>query len=455
MISNNFLYYQNNLIKIILYLVISITLINSTAFTQAKSMNKYLPLKKGFVHLKPYNLTDKPKLIFHPDFKNEKKIGFPKNIFYDIDNYKVQAFSTHLGIPMSYQMIPGNRYVISQTFYASGGSGSMDNIYIFDLKEPKVWHLASTETIGGLNSNYKISNDNKYLVAYDPYLSGAFLILKLNKSKENTPFIYSVMTKKQLENILQKKYKQSIEIYRVKAKWLNNKLQITIACSLEFKNGKYSDAKIIYNPDFKKIISIDLSKEKSISDDAIDGETIENLPNKELTCSYLEPEAENGKRFFKIVSNKNKKTIFQAPISEYGFSWINKNKILYVDENGQSHILKISQTDIEDTLISNLPKINSKERLPEGIFSNSVNSSIVMIINNNLYQVNFDKLSFVKITDFKHKPEYDKYKNLINSEKNPIVSHPHITKDGKRIFYCLDVGYYALIKLMTVEIPKN
>ena len=32
-----------------------------------------------------------------------------------------------------------------------------------------------------------------------------------------------------------------------------------------------------------------------------------------------------------------------------------------------------------------------------------------------------------------------------------MVAYPYITKDGKRIFYSLEVGYYDLIKLMTVE----
>lgn len=544
---------------------------NSNTYALAEQsliQDNKITIKTNNIKLKYIKNSAKPKLIFQPNTTDDRKLSFPKKLLYSIKNYRKNSFDTFSGIPLLYEMIEGNRYFLTQLFYASGGSGSLDNLFIFDTKESRGWHLYSADTVAGSGSYYQFSADRKYLFSYDPSFVDHIVITAFDKNKENTPFIYTKITKTQIEKILKDKFKIDNQIYYIDLNWLNNQLKMVLKtntldenpkdlptislvfdlASKKFKEmnnyiDKYSsmDWKKLhiqdYEFDYKKteILSADqkfakvyfyrdlrsespkreyilqiirLQDYKIIFEDKYitnekpednsentdkyylnwvtndlaklqkpdgnnyilkiknNGDNVEVNKNNQL--EYLNKEnlsadqkfalisKEDSKSFIELVDMNTYQTIFSAEIltknnSNENFSWLNKQTFLFIDKSGKVHMVKINNNSVENSVIDNLPKIISNKSFQSPIFSNAVYPNISIIADNNLYYLDIEKLTAIKITDF-NKIIYND-DEIIYSAKKPVVSYPYISNDKKIIFYCNLIGY-DLIQLMTLDLEK-
>ncbi|MFN8578092.1 MAG: hypothetical protein U0354_14735 [Candidatus Sericytochromatia bacterium] len=243
---------------------------------------------KQEVQLKYLKTNTKSKLIFQPRIDG-KKILYPKKVVFDIYDYNKNPFFTYLGIPSEYKIVM-KKYLILTTFYASGGSGSIDNIYLIDLIKPRLWHLASGETVAE-NSEYVLSKDENYLVAYDTLLFNHLVILKFDN--KNNPILLKKISKKELSKDIIFKFKKDIEINNIECSFNKNILSISL--------NKEEDLSYQLNYDIKNdtFLSIDNKKNftNSLTNNSKESEDIDKIysPNK---LFYLKKENINDKDFF-------------------------------------------------------------------------------------------------------------------------------------------------------------
>lgn len=397
------------------------------------------------ISLKFLELKNKPKLIFQTNINNEKKIFFPKRIIFDIYKYNKNPFFTYLGIPEKYKIIK-NKYLILNTFYSSGGSGSIDNIYLIDLKKPRLWHLAFGETVAE-SSDYQLSKDNKYLVSYDTLFFNHIVILTFDKNNE--PIIVGKFNKKALNLLLNKKFKNNIDIYNIKAFWIDNILKLNINCQINSNDSKIN---IDYNPEIKQFNNITfINDDKKVeNDDYNSNENDEILsPDKKFTLlvKYISDES----KIIQVIDSYKKNVLFSANVlNDKSYIWSSKNQFLFIDTIGKTHIINFKNKNIiEDNIIKNIPPINNN--LKFNLFSNVISSNVSLLSNNNLFYINLDKLIAIKITNLRDNLKKDKYDNIDYSINSPIVSYPYIDINNKYLFYSLLLSD-SLVKLMSVEL---
>lgn len=497
--------------------------------------------------------TEKPKLIFAWDSKNERKIAYPNKVIYSVLNYVDIGLKRVLGMPLSYELLSNNRYLIYRNFYPDGGSGSMENSYLIDLKDPRIWHLSSVEVVGGNTTEYSVSQDKKNIVFYDSHFDANFVFMDL--TNEKTPYVSNIFTVAEFEKSLKEKLTRKFDLQTVKVKLNNATFEIISNVYLsDLKGEGYEKYKLIFDLKTKKLLSFspflekepnwkklhtnklefEYKKEKILTKNGkfaqinfYENSTISNTRtyffqllrmsdykvvyeyiitkpfsnNSEDSHAYLDwidnntailkSYDENEKReliiiddsgnkvniiknyginshsnialsenlkfiiesegtYLKILRVNDKKSVFYSKLfnsenSATLFKWVTNDKVLFFDNLGNLHLIKINQNNnsVQDLILSNVPKLAKKDCSNENILSNIVNSNICFISDNNLYYFNFKSLEMKKLSDLSY------------STNNIQTTLPYITLDGKKVFYML-VSYENNYegKLMSIELKK-
>lgn len=377
------LIYPNRLVKTLIISSLSFFLLSNPSYSETKKQN---------IELKFIKFSQPSKLIFYPSLNNEKYIAFPKKIMYQPKNFKDPFFS-NLGIPSYYDPI-SSRYIIVKTFYASGGSGSVDNIYIFDLKEPRVWRLATTQTISGFSSEFKFSEDGKSLITYDPLFLIPFVVVDL-MGTDKTPSVSSIITNKQIENIINKKFKGKYDIHHIEGYWQKDKIKLDVNSSLKDSDAKSIDTTIIYNPKLKKFESMLPTPDENVNlydwqKLHIEKEEFEYQKDKILShdgkfakvyyYNNLESNPPKRQYVFQIVRLKDYKVIYEKTHTEpktldeikendtedrYSLNWIGNNVATINDNKSDTYLLKIKDNgDVEEYKNNNLRYIEYNNLSP-------------------------------------------------------------------------------------------
>lgn len=314
------------------------------------------------------NIKNKSKVIFEIDNKSKKFT--PKNTVYDINNYNKMSFATNEGDVSSYKIL-NNRYLVLSNYYASGGSGSVDNIYLIDLKTQKVWHTATSQTIAGDQSYFDLSENNDYVVFFDSGFYSDIVIMKIN---ENEPKIIKTISKE----FLKKSIKENDDIYLSNVYFDDNTLKIATSSDNEnYKTIFYdikSDKVIKIN---NKIDKIDLRKssfedynenKKYISDNGF-------FEIKTIT--------KNNQNFIQIFNINQNKLLYEkqikTDISTLNPVWINNDLYINIED-------KLKNIKIDD-----LGKITSRNIYTESYNLNknnvSTNETYICIVNDNFINI--------------------------------------------------------------------
>lgn len=409
-----------NYTKIILIIALSLSFSSIFASPSIGQIND-INLKAKII-----KTTKKPKFIFTADSKNERKIAYPNKVVYDIMNYIYIGLKTAIGMPLSYEIL-FDRYLIYRSFYPAGGSGSMENTYLIDLKNPKVWHLSSVEVIGGNSAEYKVSPNKKHMIFYDANFENPFVFLELNN--KNSPYVSKIFNANEFEKILKKKLKNKFELQIVEVKLKNSTFEII--SNLYFSNIKetqYEKYKLIFDLKTKKLVSFSPILEKELNWEKLhtnkdvfqyEKETILTTEGKFAQISFYKDLTDLHKRtyFLQILRMSDYKILYERSVTKAfnNDSGSIDDKVFYSRWLNNTTSILNAYEENEATYLINIEDSGNKLNVIK-------NDNLALFLNNTL-----SKDSKFIIENINKNPD--------NKEDGVIIEILSI-KDNKSIFSC-------------------
>ncbi|MFN8673161.1 MAG: hypothetical protein U0457_13915 [Candidatus Sericytochromatia bacterium] len=452
-------------------------------------------------------------MVFYVDENKDKKITYPKKIMYNSLKDPIESL---IGMPMNIDLID-NKYLVYKNWYPSGGSGSMENIYLIDIKDPKIWHLACVQVIGGDYANYYKSPDNKYILFYDSFFDLDSKIASIDnefktsygvpvpsETTERSSEVFSNKNKvkihtfsnEKFSKILKEKYKKDFSLYLINQEFKGNFLELFFGNLINntSEEEKYKIILDLHNNNIKSITSLKKLAGKYDLENLFEKNyKINFYDNDILNYDYTFSKAIYSKKIgnkteynAKIIRTSDLKVIFEYSIlldtnidQVLSLNWITPNKVFFINEKKQYFIIDLSKENIQKKeinpyFINNFNENNlspdykyylylNKSNFNFSIFTNDTKKQVFKstLFSENTYKwldnktlLFFDKEGYLKILKIEDKITILKLKNSPLLKKlDKKVNDIFSNYYNNKIAFLVDNQIY-LLDLKNLEIKQ-